>query len=108
MDPNDRAPMTLIRELLDCLDSRAEDALAAHGFAFSALSADEDGAEMRFDRSEGGAWRMTLRLPRPGRPELQLHRGDGGDPDIMLRLRIDGMGRALGVGMGLIAAIDEA
>ena len=99
--------MQLLRELLECCDSRVEDALAAHGFAFAALSADERGAEMRFDRSEGDAWCMTLRLPQPGRPELRLHRGDGADPDIALSLRIDGMARALSIGMGLLAAVEQ-
>ena len=107
MIQNDASPMRQVRGLLDSFDGRVEDALTAHGFVFVGLSADQDGASLRFDQP-ASAWRLTICLPSPDHPELRLQRGDATDPDISLLLRIDGLARSLSVGMSLLSAVEEA
>jgi hypothetical protein len=115
MNGNVASSMKLIRDLLDMLDARIEDALTAHGFSFSALSADEQGASMRFDQPGGEAgdtWQLTFRLPWPGQPELHLLRGDPRAAEVSLRLKVDGravgsLAEALAQCMGLFTAIEQ-
>jgi len=115
MQGNVASSMKLIRDLLELLDARIEDALTAHGFSFSALSADEHGALMRFDQPGGEAgalWQLSFHLPNPAEPELHLLRGDPTMPEVSLRLRVDGrsvpnLAEALAQCMSLFSAIEQ-
>lgn len=108
--------MKMIRALLDSVDGRVEDALAAHGFSFSALAADDKGAAMEFHNAEnegqGESWSLSLRLPPAGPAELALRRGAEAEPAIALALRVGAppiasLGDALAIAMTLFAAIEQ-
>jgi hypothetical protein len=115
MDGNGASSMKLVRELLDSLDSRIEEALNAHGFSFSALSADEDGAHLRFERRQGDEtddWRIDFRLPRTGQPQLALLLGKEAAPIAALTLLVDGvavpsLAAALAAAMTLFAGLQQ-
>ena len=102
------SPMAALRAMLQSVDAGIEDAIDAHGFSFSALTADEHGATLRFACDE--VWHLTLTLPPGGRSEVALRRDAAGSPSISLALTVeDGACRdlpaALGIAMELFTAI---
>jgi hypothetical protein len=101
------SPMALLRSMMQSVDSGIEDAIDAHGFSFSALSADEDGATLQFDADD---WHLTLTLPPDGRSRVSLRRGSAETPSVSLGLSVgEGACRdlpvALGIAMELFTAV---
>ena len=105
-------PTDMMRDLLDMVDAKVEEAIAAHGFNFAALSADENGAQLRFEQAadaDGDLWQLTFSLSHLGQPDLSLRRGGEGDTSVLLLLRVDGpgadrLGNALAMAMTLFDA----
>ena len=110
------SPMALLRGMMQSVDSGIEDALDAHGFSFSALSADEGGVVLHFVTlaSETPAtWHLTLTLPPDGRSRVGLRRGSVDAPSVTLALSVsDGacrdMPAALGIAMELFTTLSQA
>ena len=105
------SPMAVVRSMMQSVDAGIEDAIDAHGFSFSALTADEGGATLNFVAAEG-AWHLTLALPPDGRSRVALRRGDADSPSIALALQIgDGACRdlpsALGIAMELFTTVTQ-
>lgn len=109
------SPMAMLRSMMQSVDSGIEDAIDAHGFSFSALSADEGGAILHFvapAADAGTSWHLTLNLPPDGRSRVTLRRGSADAPSVALSLSVgDGACRdlpaALGIAMELFTTIGE-
>jgi len=109
------SPLGLLRSMMHSIDSGIEDAIDAHGFSFSALSADDGGAILQFATaagSDGSAWHLTLKLPPGGRSRLALRHGPAEAPDVSLALSVgDGpctdLPAALGIAMDLFTAVGQ-
>ncbi len=104
------SPMALLRSMMQSVDSGIEDAIDAHGFSLSALTANEAGAVLHF--TAGDAWHLTLNLPPDGRSRVALRRGEAAAPNVALTVAVaEGACRdlpsALGVAMDLFTAIDQ-
>lgn len=103
------SPMALLRGMMQSVDSGIEDALDAHGFSFSALSADEEGAILQFTAD---SWHLALNLPPDGRSRVSLRRGSTETPSVSLVLSVgEGACRdlpsALGIAMELFTTIGQ-
>jgi hypothetical protein len=104
--------MAMLRSMMQSVDAGIEDAIDAHGFSFSALSADGEGAVLHF--ATPNEWRLTLNLPPDGRSRVSLRRGGAEAPTVSLTLTVgeDGACRslpaALGIAMELFTSIDQA
>ena len=73
--------MALLRSMMHSLDAGIEDAIDAHGFSLSALTADGKGAVLHFTSAEpdrDAAWHLTLDLPPDGRSRVALSPRRGG------------------------------
>ncbi|HMA48553.1 MAG TPA: hypothetical protein VKP60_02305 [Magnetospirillaceae bacterium] len=109
------SPMAMLRSMMQSVDSGIEDAIDAHGFSFSALSADEEGAVLHFDTpatEPAAIWHLTLNLPPDGRSRVALRRGSAEAPSVALTLSVgDGACRdlpaALGIAMELFTTIGQ-
>lgn len=104
------SPMSMLRSMMQSVDSSIEDAIDAHGFSFSALSADGEGAVLHFEAP--AAWRLTLNLPPDGRSHLSLRRGNAEAPSVALTLSVgEGACRdlpaALGIAMELFTTLGQ-
>ena len=104
------SPMTLLRSMMQSVDGGIEDAIDAHGFSLSALTADEAGVVLTF--AAGDAWHLALTLPPDGHARVALRRGDADLPGIALTLTVaDGACRdlasALGIAMELFTAVAQ-
>lgn len=101
--------------MIQSVDAGIEDAIDAHGFSFSALTADEGGAMLHFTLTEAdryGAWHLTLALPPDGRSRVALRRGETHSPSVSLALQVEEGGcrdlpAALGIAMDLFTAIAQ-
>jgi len=108
------SPMAMLRSMMQSVDSGIEDAIDAHGFSLSALSADGDGAVLHFTApAEADAgWHLTFNLPPDGRSRLDLRRGSSEAPSVALSLSV-GVGAcrdlpaALGIAMELFTVIGQ-
>jgi hypothetical protein len=108
--------MALLRTMMQSVDAGIEDAIDAHGFSLSALTADEKGAVLQFTTAEAdrsAAWHLTLNLPPDGRSRVALRRGEPEQPSVALAISVaDGVCRdlpaALGIAMELFTSIDQA
>lgn len=108
-------PMALLRSMMRSVDSGIEDAIDAHGFSLSALTADDKGAVLHFttpDTDRAAAWHLTLNLPPDGRSRVALRRGEAESPSVALTVAVaDGACRdlpaALGIAMELFTAIGQ-
>jgi hypothetical protein len=108
--------MAMLRGMMQSVDAGIEDALDAHGFSFSALSADEGGAVLHFAvpaRETGAAWHLTVTLPPDGKSCIALRRGAAEAPSVALTLSVgDGACRdlpaALGIAMELFTTIGQS
>ena len=103
------SPMSLLRSMMQSVDGGVEDAIDAHGFSLSALTADEAGAVLHFT---AGAWQLTLHLPPDGRSRVDLRQGGAEAPGVALTLAVaDGACRdlpaALGIAMELFTAVTQ-
>ena len=106
-------PTDMMRDLLDMVDPTIEATIEAHGFNFAALSADENGAQLRVEQfadEAGVLWQLTLSLSHLGQPDLSLRRGGEGESSVLLLLRIDGhsadrLSGALATAMTLFSAV---
>ena len=103
--------MALLRSMLHSVDGGIEDAIDAHGFSLSALTADEAGAVLHFIAGDtnGDPWHLTLNLPPDGRSRVALRRGEAEAPGIALTIAVaEGSCRdlpsALGIAMELFTA----
>lgn len=109
-------PMALLRSMMQSVDAGIEDAIDAHGFSLSALTADDKGAVLHFTTPEpdrASAWHLTLNLPPDGRSRVALHRGEAEQPSVALAISVaDGVCRdlpaALGIAMELFTTIGQA
>lgn len=104
------SPMSMLRSMMQSVDSGIEDAIDAHGFSFSALAADEEGAVLQFAEPDG--WHLTLNLPPDGRSRVTLRRGSPEAPSVSLALSVgDGACRdlpaALGIAMELFTSLGQ-
>jgi hypothetical protein len=106
--------MALLRTMIHTVDAGIEDAIDAHGFSLSALTADESGAVLHFSTTEHPAtpWHLTLTLPPDGRARLALRQGDAEAPIVALALAVAEGGcrdlpAALGVAMELFTAVGQ-
>jgi len=102
--------MTLLRSMLHSVDGGIEDAIDAHGFSLSALTANEAGAMLHFTASD--SWHLTLNLPPDGRSRVALRRGEADSPSVALTVAVaDGACRdlpsALGIAMELFTAVAQ-
>jgi len=102
--------MALLRGMMQSVDPSIEDALDAHGFSFSALAANEEGAVLHF---AAGSWHLALNLPPDGRSRVSLRRGSAEAPFLSLILSIgEGACRdlpsALAIAMDLFTTIGQA
>jgi len=107
---NTSSPIALLRTMMQSVDGGIEDAIDAHGFSLSALTATEAGAVLHFKAGE--SWHLTLNLPPDGRSRVDLRRGSGEAPTIALTLAVAedacrDLPSALGVAMELFTAIDQ-
>lgn len=110
------SPMAMLRSMMQSVDAGIEDAIDAHGFSFSALSANEDGAVLQFETptaEPAAAWHLTLDLPPDGRSRVTLRRGSAEAPSVALALSVtDGACRdlpaALGIAMELFTTIGQS
>ncbi len=105
------SPMAALRLMMQSVDAGIEDAIDAHGFSFSALTADEGGAVLHFAAPD--AWHLTLALPPDGHSRLALRRGGADSPSVSLALQVEEGGcrdlqGALGIAMELFTAIAHA
>jgi len=103
------SPMSVLRTMLQSVDAGIEDAMEAHGFSFSALSADEGGATLQF---AADSWHLTLSLPPDGRSRVSLRRGGAEAPSVSLSLSVgEGACRdlpaALGIAMELFTNVGQ-
>ena len=109
------SPMALLRSMMQSVDAGVEDAIDAHGFSFSALSADDDGAVLRFATAapeDASVWHLTLNLPPDGRSRVALRRGSAEAPSISLAVAVDDqlcrdLPAALGIAMELFTAVGQ-
>ena len=109
------SPMAALRTMMQTVDEGIEDAIDAHGFSFSALAADEDGAMLHFVLAESnryGDWHLTLALPPNGRSRVVLRRGESDSPSVSLALQVEEGGcrdlpGALGIAMELFTAVAQ-
>jgi hypothetical protein len=107
--------MALLRNMMQSVDSGIEDAIDAHGFSLSALTADDKGAVLHFTTAgadRAAAWHLTLNLPPDGRSRVALRRGEPDSPSVALTVAVaDGACRdlpaALGVAMELFTTVDQ-
>ncbi len=84
-------PMALLRTMMHSFESGIEDAIDAHGFSLSALTADDKGAVLHFITAEpdcGAAWHLTLDLPLDGRSRVALRRGEAESPGVALTVSV--------------------
>lgn len=111
------SPMAMLRSMMQSVDSGIEDAIDAHGFSFSALSADEEGAMLHFaapaSSGPAGGWHLTLNLPPDGRSRVALRRGGPEAPSVALDLAVGEGGcrdlpAALGIAMELFTTLGQA
>jgi hypothetical protein len=105
------SPMAALRSMMQSVDAGIENAIDAHGFSFSALTADEGGAMLHF--AAPGSWHLTLALPPDGRSRVALRRGEADSPSVSLALQIEegscrDLPAALGIAMDLFTAIAHA
>ena len=113
MDAPARSPMALLRDLTQTIDTTVENVIEAHGFSFSALSADSEGAVMRFTApapDPGAAWHLTFSLPSRGKARIALLRGEEQAPSVALALVVGdraGPAAALAVAMELFATVER-
>ena len=103
------SPMALLRSMMRSVDGGIEDAIDAHGFSLSALTADEGGAALNFT---AGTWHLTLNLPPDGRSRVTLRQGGAEAPGVTLTLAVaEGACRdlpsALGIAMELFTAVAQ-
>jgi len=99
-------PMALLRTMMQSFDAGIEDAIDAHGFSLSALTADDKGAVLHFTTAEsehGAAWHLTLNLPPDGHSRVALRRGEANSPSVALTVSV-----AEGVCPDLPAALSVA
>ncbi len=109
-------PMALLRSMMQSVDAGIEDAIDAHGFSLSALTADDKGAVLHFTTAEAdraAAWHLTLDLPPDGRSRVALRRGEAELPSVALTLSVgDGVCRdlpaALGIAMELFTTVGQS
>jgi hypothetical protein len=107
--------MAALRTMMQSVDAGIEDAIDAHGFSFSALTADEGGAMLHFVLAEAdryGPWHLTLALPPNGRSRVALRRGEADSPSVALALQVEDGGcrdlpAALGIAMELFTAVAQ-
>ena len=104
------SPMAMLRSMMQSVDSGIEDAIDAHGFSFSALSADGEGAVLQFEAP--AAWHLTLNLPPDGRSRVSLRRGGAEAPAVALTLSVGEGGcrdlpAALGIAMELFTTLGQ-
>jgi hypothetical protein len=81
--------MALIRDLIETIDATIENVIDAHGFSFSALNADDQGALVHFaapDANGALQWRLTFGLPARGPAHVRLQKGDPAAPEVALHL----------------------
>ncbi len=79
-------PLALIRQLVEALDPNIENVIDAHGFSFSALTVDKQGALLQFALPQT-EWQLTLGLPsHGGSPHIQLQKGEPAAPQVSLLL----------------------
>lgn len=102
--------MALLRSMLHSVDGGVEDAIDAHGFSLSALTADDAGAVLHF--TAGESWHLTLNLPPDGRSRVALRRGEAEAPSVALSVTVaDNACRdlpsALGIAMELFTAVNQ-
>jgi hypothetical protein len=108
--------MALLRSVMQSVDAGVEDAIDAHGFSLSALTADGKGAVLQFVTAEPdstAAWHLTLDLPPDGRARVVLRRGEAEAPSVTLALSVgEGVCRdlpaALGIAMELFTTVGES
>jgi len=103
--------MTLLRGIMQSVDDGIEDAIDAHGFSLSALTADTRGAVLHFSTADT-LWHLTLTLPPDGHSHVALRRGAVETPGVALTVAVtDGVCRdlssALGIAMELFTAIGQ-
>jgi len=108
--PHAASPMALLRSMMQSFDGGIEDAIDAHGFSLSALTADEAGAVLTF--AAGETWHLTLNLPPDGRARVGLRRGNADSPAIALALTVGegacrDLASALGIAMELFTAVAQ-
>jgi len=104
------SPIALLRTMMQSVDGGIEDAIDAHGFSLSALTATEAGAVLHFTAAE--SWHLTLNLPPDGRSRVDLRRGSAETPSIALSLAVAenacrDLPSALGVAMELFTTIGQ-
>ena len=104
------SPISLLRSMMQSVDGGIEDAIDAHGFSLSALTADEAGAVLHFT---AGAWRLTMHLPPDGRSRIELRQGDAEAPGVALSLAVGDsaccdLPAALGIAMELFTAVTQS
>ena len=109
MNPATPSPMSMLRIMMQSVDAGIEDAIDAHGFSLSALSADEGGAILHFTAD---TWHLTLNLPPDGGSRVTLRHGSADTPSVSLALSVgDGACRdlpaALGIAMELFTSIGQ-
>jgi len=108
-------PMALLRSMMQSVDAGIEDAIDAHGFSLSALTADERGAVLHFATAEtdrAATWHLTLTLPPDGRSRVALRQGEAEQPSVALALSVAedacrDLPAALGVAMELFTTIAQ-
>ena len=107
--------LALLRSMMQSLDAGIEDAIDAHGFSLSALTADGKGALLHFITAApaSDAWHLTLDMPPDGRSRVALRRGEAEAPSVSLTVSVtEGVCRdlpaALALAMDLFTAVGEA
>jgi hypothetical protein len=113
MDTALHLPTMLIRDLVNFIEEPIEDAITAHGFSFSALTADHEGARLCYSQAQAGAmWRLIIQSSADQAPSLILEQGTEAKPSLSLRLALDGgpsttLADALRIAMTLFSSLDQ-